>query len=180
MEDTSKDCLFILYKRESCSSVDSEEFEPEALVDSGVAHRQDNSEVKTGLEEAHRGWFNSGVDSLGVSEQERGSISGILATVEAHANILEVLGVDHSVQSTSIEQKAVDTFQQKYMDYEPTGTTPIRCEPDIPCKGTIESLRAMPMEALLEEFRENHSYESFEVKESKPSLIPRSPLIQLN
>ncbi|KAF5954047.1 hypothetical protein HYC85_006903, partial [Camellia sinensis] len=115
-----------------------------------------------------------------VSEQERGSISGILATVEAHANILEVLGVDHSVQSTSIEQKAVDTFQQKYMDYEPTGTTPIRCEPDIPCKGTIESLRAMPMEALLEEFRENHSYESFEVKESKPSLIPRSPLIQLN
>ncbi|CAL5331089.1 unnamed protein product [Camellia sinensis] len=46
------------------SSVGSEEFEPEALVDSGVAHRQDNSEVKTGLEEAHRGWFNSGVDSL--------------------------------------------------------------------------------------------------------------------
>ncbi|THG08684.1 hypothetical protein TEA_001992 [Camellia sinensis var. sinensis] len=29
-----------------------------------MAHRQDNSEVKTGLEEAHRGWFNSGVDSL--------------------------------------------------------------------------------------------------------------------
>ncbi|CAL5413452.1 unnamed protein product [Camellia sinensis] len=48
----------------SCSSVDSEEFELEALVDSEVAHRQDNSEVKTGLEEAHRGWFNSGVDSL--------------------------------------------------------------------------------------------------------------------
>ncbi|GMP54403.1 hypothetical protein CsSME_00019594 [Camellia sinensis var. sinensis] len=48
----------------SCSSVDSEEFELEALVDSGVAHRQDNSEVKTGLEEAHRGWFNSGMDSL--------------------------------------------------------------------------------------------------------------------
>ncbi|CAL5363833.1 unnamed protein product [Camellia sinensis] len=50
---------------ESCSSVDSEEFEPEALVDSGVAHRQDNFEVKMGLEEAHRGWFNPGVDSLG-------------------------------------------------------------------------------------------------------------------
>ncbi|CAL5415674.1 unnamed protein product [Camellia sinensis] len=31
--------------------MDSEEFEPEALVDSGVTHRQDNSEVKTGLEE---------------------------------------------------------------------------------------------------------------------------------
>ncbi|KAF5942014.1 hypothetical protein HYC85_019656 [Camellia sinensis] len=45
--------------------MDSEEFEPEALVDFGVAHRQDNSEVKRRLEEAHRGWFNSGVDSLG-------------------------------------------------------------------------------------------------------------------
>ncbi|THG05070.1 hypothetical protein TEA_012876 [Camellia sinensis var. sinensis] len=55
LEDTSKDCLFILYKRESCSSVDSEEFELETLVDSRVAYRQDNSEVKTGLEEAHRG-----------------------------------------------------------------------------------------------------------------------------
>ena len=28
--------------------MDSEEFEPEALVDFGVAHRKDNSEVKTG------------------------------------------------------------------------------------------------------------------------------------
>ena len=45
--------------------MDSEEFEPETLVDSGVAHRQDNSEVKTGLEETHKGWFNLGVDSLG-------------------------------------------------------------------------------------------------------------------
>ncbi|GMP68117.1 hypothetical protein CsSME_00027840 [Camellia sinensis var. sinensis] len=34
--------------QESCSSVDSEEFEPEALVDSEVAHRKDNSEMKTG------------------------------------------------------------------------------------------------------------------------------------
>ena len=42
-------CLFYkFYKRESCSSVDSEEFGPEALVDSGVAHRKDNFEVKTG------------------------------------------------------------------------------------------------------------------------------------
>ena len=45
--------------------MDSEEFEPETLVDSGVVHRQDNFEVNTGLKEAHRGWFNSGVDSLG-------------------------------------------------------------------------------------------------------------------
>ncbi|THG22306.1 hypothetical protein TEA_024940 [Camellia sinensis var. sinensis] len=42
-----KGCV-LFYKRESCSSVDSEEFEPEALVDSRVAHRKDNSEVKTG------------------------------------------------------------------------------------------------------------------------------------
>ena len=39
-------CL-ILYKKESCSSADSEEFDPEAFVDFGVAHRQDNFE---------RGW----------------------------------------------------------------------------------------------------------------------------
>jgi kinesin family protein 11 len=38
----------------------------------------------------------------------------------------------------------------------------------------------MPMEALVEEFRENNSYEAFDVKELRPSLIPRSPLIQLN
>ncbi|KAF5935655.1 hypothetical protein HYC85_026784 [Camellia sinensis] len=36
--------------------VDSEEFEPEALVESGVAHQKDNSVVKMGLEEAHKGW----------------------------------------------------------------------------------------------------------------------------
>lgn len=65
-------------------------------------------------------------------------------------------------------------------DYEPSGNTPVRCEQDIPSKGTIESLRAMPMEALLEEFRENHSYESFDGKDLKPSLIPRSPLTQIN
>ena len=35
--------------------MDSEEFKSEALVDSRVAHNQDNSEVKTGLAEA-RGW----------------------------------------------------------------------------------------------------------------------------
>ncbi|GFZ02508.1 P-loop containing nucleoside triphosphate hydrolases superfamily protein [Actinidia rufa] len=115
-----------------------------------------------------------------VSEQECGSISGILAAVKAHTTTLDVLQEDHSVQLASIEQKAVDSLQQKFTDYEPTGTTPIRIEPDIPSKVTIESLRAMPMEALAEEFRENHSYESFEVKEPKPSLIPRSPLTQLN
>ena len=51
--------MFVIHKRESYSSVvDSEEFEPEALVESRVAHQKDNSVVKMGLEEAHRGWFN--------------------------------------------------------------------------------------------------------------------------
>ena len=51
--------MFAIQKRESYSSVvDSEEFEPEALVESGVAHQKDNSVVKMGLEEAHKGWFN--------------------------------------------------------------------------------------------------------------------------
>ncbi|KAI8016225.1 Kinesin-like protein KIN-5C [Camellia lanceoleosa] len=50
-----------------------------------------------------------------VSEQECASVSDILATVKAHANTIEVLREDHSVQSASIEQKTVDTFQQKYM-----------------------------------------------------------------
>ncbi|XP_057506959.1 kinesin-like protein KIN-5C [Actinidia eriantha] len=115
-----------------------------------------------------------------VSKQECGSISDILASVKAHTNTLEVLREDHSVQSSSIKQKAVHAFRQQYMDYEPTGTTPIRCEPDIPSKGTIESLRAMPIEALLEEYRENHSFVLPEVKQPQPSLIPRSPLTQLN
>ena len=63
-------------------------------------------------------------------------------------------------------------------DYEPTGETPVRSEPNVPSKGTIESLRAMPMETLVNEFRENHPYESS--KEPEPSLIPRSPLATLN
>jgi kinesin family protein 11 len=63
-------------------------------------------------------------------------------------------------------------------DYESTGETPVRSEPNVPSKGTIESLRAMPMETLVNEFRENHPYESS--KEPKPSLIPRSPLATLN
>ncbi|CAL5361702.1 unnamed protein product [Camellia sinensis] len=49
--------LFVIHKRESYSSVvDSEEFEPEAVVESRVAHQKDNSVVKMGLEEAHKGW----------------------------------------------------------------------------------------------------------------------------
>nr|GLL46193.1 kinesin-like protein KIN-5C [Ipomoea trifida] len=120
----------------------------------------------------------------GLSEQESGSISGILSTTTEHSGTLEELQKDHSKQAASIEQNACATFQQRYMDYEPTGTTPVRFEPDVPSKGNIESLRPMSMEMLQEEFRENHSYESFQVKEEAkappPSLIPRSPLSQIN
>ncbi|XP_073272504.1 kinesin-like protein KIN-5C isoform X2 [Primulina huaijiensis] len=115
----------------------------------------------------------------GLSEQERTSVSEILTTSESHSNTLENLKKDHSQQSAYIEQHAVDTFWQKYMDYEPTGTTPIRSEPNTPQNGTIESLRAMPMEVLQEEFRKNYTFEC-QVKEIKTSLIPRAPLSQIN
>ncbi|XP_019153437.1 PREDICTED: kinesin-like protein KIN-5C isoform X1 [Ipomoea nil] len=117
----------------------------------------------------------------GLSEQEKGCISNILSTASTQSQTLDELQKDHSMQSTSIQQKACETFQQKYMEYEPTGNTPIRCEPDVPSNGNIESLRAMPMEVLLEEFRENHSFDdSFKGKEQKPSLIPRSPFSHIN
>ncbi|KAK7284846.1 hypothetical protein RJT34_19599 [Clitoria ternatea] len=114
------------------------------------------------------------------SEQERECIVGVLNIGRTHAKRLEAFREDHAGQAASIEQKASETFQQEYRDYEPNGSTPVRCEHDVPTKGTIESLRTLPMEALLEEFRENHPYESSDVKELKPSLIPRSPLSQLN
>ncbi|KAJ6425584.1 hypothetical protein OIU84_026208 [Salix udensis] len=116
----------------------------------------------------------------GLSEEEQGSVSKILEAVKAHSNTLEIFREDHSGEAAAIDDRAKETFDQQYMDYEPTGATPSRSEPDVPSKGTIESLRAMPVENLLDEFRENNSYESFEVKELKPSLIPRSPLVQLN
>ncbi|XWS56012.1 hypothetical protein CRYUN_Cryun09bG0050000 [Craigia yunnanensis] len=115
-----------------------------------------------------------------MSEQEHGSTSRILDSVKAHCKSLETFQDDHSSQATSIKQIAEETFQHRYMDYEPSGMTPIRSEQDVPSKGTIESLRAMPIEALVEEFRENNSYESFEPKELKPLVIPRSPLSQIN
>ncbi|XP_024981925.1 kinesin-like protein KIN-5C [Cynara cardunculus var. scolymus] len=114
----------------------------------------------------------------GTSEQEREAVSKILETTKSQAKSLKSLQEDHARQSSSIEQKAHDTFQQKYMDYEPSGNTPVRSETDVPSKVSIESLRAMAIESLVEEFRENHS---FAVKESKISpTAQRSPLTQIN
>ncbi|XP_010520703.1 PREDICTED: kinesin-like protein KIN-5C [Tarenaya hassleriana] len=116
-----------------------------------------------------------------VSKDQQGSVSQIFETVRAHEEALESFRHDHSCQTVSIEDKAQETFQQRYMEYEPTGTTPTRAEPEVPSKATIESLRAMPMEELLVEFRENNSYESFvDAKEQKPSQLTRSPLSQIN
>lgn len=67
-----------------------------------------------------------------------------------------------------------------FQDYEPSGETPVRSEPNVPSKGSIESLRAMPMETLMNEFRENHPYESESGKESKLTQIPRLPLATIN
>ncbi|KAJ8754766.1 hypothetical protein K2173_012155 [Erythroxylum novogranatense] len=153
--------------RNACDSIDQHEAE----VDSARIAAEEDA-AKNNEEILHH------IDSA--SEQERRTVSGILEAVQSHAKTIDVLRDNHSGQAAAIEDKAKETFEQRYMDYEPTGTTPVRSETEVPSKGTIESLRAMPMESLLEEFRENNSYESFETKELKPSLIPRSPLAQLN
>ncbi|XP_024019672.1 kinesin-like protein KIN-5C [Morus notabilis] len=148
------------------------------------ANEQHDAEINSARVAAEQDVAKDNEDVLqhvdGVSEQERGSISEVMETVRAHSSTLETVREEHSGHATCIEEKARETFLDNYMDYEPSGNTPVRCEQDIPSKGTIESLRAMPMEALLEEFRENHSYESFDGKDLKPSLIPRSPLTQIN
>ncbi|KAL6005274.1 Kinesin-like protein KIN-5C [Asimina triloba] len=134
-------------------------------------------------------------DDDSISEQEQKSVSGIIAAVKAHASTLHKLEDDYCAQVVEMEQQAHTSFQDRYMsaypsdflirgaaimkDYEPSDTTPIRCEVDVPSKAVIESLRAMPVENLLEEFRENHPYGSAS-KEPKPSMIPRSPLVQIN
>ncbi|KAK1412771.1 hypothetical protein QVD17_34272 [Tagetes erecta] len=114
------------------------------------------------------------------SEQEIKVISAIQETTKSQLKNLESLHEGHARQSSLIEHKAHDTFQQKYMDYEPSGNTPIKSNADVPTKMSIESLKAMPMESLLEEFRENHSFESFTGNESKICSTPRPPLTQIN
>ncbi|KAI5318938.1 hypothetical protein L3X38_038646 [Prunus dulcis] len=94
-----------------------------------------------------------------VSHAGTSNAAKISENIKAHSNTLETFRDDHSGQAASIEERARDTFQNPYADYEQSGSTPEKTEPEAPSKGTIESFRAMPMEALVEEFRENHSYE---------------------
>lgn len=148
------------------------------------SNEQYNAEVGSARVVAERDVATNSEDIVhhfdNISEQQKGSISGILAIVKAHSDTLESFREDQLGHAASIEQKADHTFQQRYRDYESTGMTPTRSEPRVPSKGSIDSLRAMPMEALVEEFRENHSMESFGSKEQKLSLISRSPLSQVN
>ena len=51
----------------------------------------------------------------GVSDVERGSVSKILDAVKAHANVLETFREDHSGKSAAIEDRAQETFEQRYM-----------------------------------------------------------------
>ncbi|KAI3471800.1 hypothetical protein Pfo_028453 [Paulownia fortunei] len=147
------------------------------------SNEQHDVEIESARVTVVRDTKKSGEDIIhfidGLSDQEKLSVSEILTTARAHSETIENLKRDHSEQAACIEKHTIDTFSQKYMDYEPTGYTPIRCEPDIPSKGIIDSLRAMPMEALQEEFRENNSYESLPGKELKPS-VTRAPLSQIN
>ncbi|CAL0310527.1 unnamed protein product [Lupinus luteus] len=149
--------------------------------DNNVQHDNEINSARIAAEEAvvkNSGDLIQQFDVMSAQEQE--CITGMADVVKTHANTLEVFREDHSRQTASIEHKSCETFQQSYRDYEPSGTTPLRCEPHVPSKGTIDSLRTLPMEQLVEEFRENNSYESSNEKEKEPSLIPRSPFTQLN
>ncbi|XP_010271626.1 PREDICTED: kinesin-like protein KIN-5C [Nelumbo nucifera] len=148
------------------------------------SNEQHDAEICSARDAAEKDVVKNSEDILqqfeSLSGEERGSICNIMTAVEAHRDTMHKLREDHLGQTAEIEQRAQNTFQQRYMDYEPTGTTPTRTEPEVPTKGTIESLRSMPMEALLEEFRENNPYEPSVSKEQKPSTISRLPLSQLN
>lgn len=51
---------------------------------------------------------------VGISKQERGSISGILDAVKTHTETMEAFRTDHSCQVSAIEEKAKETFRQQY------------------------------------------------------------------
>uniref|UniRef100_A0A0A9D772 Uncharacterized protein n=1 Tax=Arundo donax TaxID=35708 RepID=A0A0A9D772_ARUDO len=157
--------------------------EVEALVRTAIENNeQHEAEIASSRAVAEEHASNSSKDITqdidNLLDEVRNSSSRVVSTVEAHFAVLQQLQENHSSQAAGINKHADNAFQSSYKDYEPIGETPVRSEPDVPSKGTIESLRAMPMESLMNEFRENPPYESS--KEPKPSLIPRSPLATLN
>ncbi|CAD6245627.1 unnamed protein product [Miscanthus lutarioriparius] len=159
--------------------------EVEALVRTAIENNEQHEvEVASSRDVAEEDASNSGKDiAQGIEnllEEARNSSSRVVSTVEAHFAELQKLQESHSSQAAGINMHADKTFQNSYKDYEPTGETPVRFELHVPSKGSIESLRAMPMETLMNEFRENHPYESESSKESKLSQIPRLPLATIN
>ncbi|CAO2186451.1 unnamed protein product [Urochloa humidicola] len=157
--------------------------EVEALVRTAVENNEQHEvEIASSraAAEEHASHSSKGItqDIDNLLDEARKSSSRVVSTVEAHFAELQQLRENHSSQAAGINTHADKAFQSSYKDYEPTGETPVRSELSVPSKGAIESLRAMPMDTLANEFRENHPYESS--KEPKPSLIPRSPLATIN
>ncbi|CAO2190295.1 unnamed protein product [Urochloa humidicola] len=157
--------------------------EVEALVRTAVENNEQHEvEIASSraAAEEHASHSSKGItqDIDNLLDEARKSSSRVVSTVEAHFAELQQLQENHSSQAAGINTHADKAFQSSYKDYEPTGETPVRSELSVPSKGAIESLRAMPMDTLANEFRENHPYESS--KEPKPSLIPRSPLATIN
>ncbi|CAO2177365.1 unnamed protein product [Urochloa humidicola] len=148
-------------------------------VENNEQHEVEIASSRAAAEE-HASHSSKGItqDIDNLLDEARKLSSRVVSTVEAHFAELQQLQENHSSQAAGINTHADKAFQSSYKDYEPTGETPVRSEPSVPSKGAIESLQAMPMDTLANEFRENHPYESS--KEPKPSLIPRSPLATLN
>ncbi|GAB2255163.1 hypothetical protein Droror1_Dr00008941 [Drosera rotundifolia] len=115
-----------------------------------------------------------------LSDRQHENVSRIFSYSEVQVDDLVVFQEDHTRQAACIEKEAQETFVQKYMEYEPTGMTPEKHDPDVPSKGTIESLRAMPINDLMEEFRENNPYDTVIEKQAMSSPLPRSPLAEVN
>ncbi|KAK8632510.1 hypothetical protein V6N13_072901 [Hibiscus sabdariffa] len=55
----------------------------------------------------------------GMSEQELGVTRGIVDYIKAHSKSLETFQDDHWSQASSINQRAEETFQQRYMNFDP-------------------------------------------------------------
>ncbi|XP_057549595.1 kinesin-like protein KIN-5C [Amaranthus tricolor] len=148
------------------------------------SHGQHASEIDSARAAAEQDTVNCSEDIVHdldrLSERQQGEVSGIFSSVKTQAENLQVFRDDHADQVVCIENEAQATFQQRYMEYEPTGATPVRSETDVPTKGAIEALCTVPMETLLEEYRVNHPFDSVDDKALKPSLIPRSPLVERN
>uniref|UniRef100_A0A0E0AYW8 Kinesin-like protein n=1 Tax=Oryza glumipatula TaxID=40148 RepID=A0A0E0AYW8_9ORYZ len=145
-------------------------------------NEQHEAEIASSRATAEEHASNSSKDLLqdvdNMLQEARNSSSRVVSTVEAHLGEIQHLQESHSSHTAGINTHADNAFQSSYKDYEPTGETPVRSEPEVPSKDAIESLRAMPMESLMDEFRENHPYEPS--KDRRPSLIPRSPLATIN